>query len=136
VTAARKQQEVIKFVEKRVGAALFIGEVLALSALNFSLYTTLMEIAEERAKIRAKIEHLQTIRFAPGEIGSVCGSIRAQWTEFNILPSRETARSPEGMHQFAHLLWSGKRLAMIGKWKRNEATTTDPTTDTAKDDAV
>jgi hypothetical protein len=95
-----------------------------------------MEIAKERVKIGAQIEHLQRIRFARGQIRSVCGRIWAQWTEFNILPSRETARSPQGIHQFAHLLWSGQGLAMIGKWKRNEATTADPTTNAAKDDAV
>jgi hypothetical protein len=58
VTAARQQQEVIKFTEKSIGAALFIGKVLALSALNFPLYTTLMEIAKKCAEVRTEIQQL------------------------------------------------------------------------------
>jgi hypothetical protein len=40
------------------------------------------------------------------------------------------------MNQFGHLLGIGERLAVIRKWERNEATTADPTTNAAKDDAV
>jgi len=52
-----------------------------------------MEIAEECTKIRAKIERLQTIRFAPSQIATICGSIRAQRTNFNVFPPREAARA-------------------------------------------
>ena len=136
MAAARKQQKIIEFIEKRIGAALFIGEILAFSALDFPLYAALMEIAEERAKIRFEIERLQRIRFAPSQIVSACGSILAQRANFNVFPSREAARGPERMHQFAHLLRSGERLAMIRKWKRNKTTTADPATNAGKYDAV
>jgi len=136
VTAPRKKQEIIKFVKERIGAAFLIGKALALSALNFPLYAALVEIVEQGVQIRPEIQHLQRIRFGPGQITRACGGIRAQRAELNVFPPGERSRGPDGMNQFGQFLGIGERLAVIRKWQRDKASTADPATYATKDDAV
>src|SRR6202035_4471448 len=95
-----------------------------------------MEVMEKRVETRPKVEHLPGKCFAPGGVIFAHGPRRRSWTELNVFPSLAMARGLEPIHQFGHLVLTGERIAVVRKWKRNEAAAADPTANTAESEPI